>query len=85
MTAITQTVIIWDGMGEKDLGWRVVEGDHSQLDRKYMNAIDTSDDDCDTLFCLMFESSGELRTLNHDFNAMPHGEGTKIIVAGSLP
>lgn len=80
-----KTVVIWNEFGELDLGWFVVDGDYTELDRVYINSSICDEDDQDKLNTLVYEdeSLDMLFEPNTDFNLMPREH--PIIVAGFLP
>lgn len=80
-----KTVIIWNEFGERDLGWFIVDGDYSELDRVYINSAMCDEDDIDKLNNLVYgdETGDMLFEPNTDFNLMPREY--PIIVAGFLP
>lgn len=83
-----KTVVIYDQCGQEDLKFFIAEGDFSELNNKYINCTDTSDEDADKINNLLGykdDGSGELIDLLSEFPVQAVIDGAKVITVGFFP
>ncbi len=84
-----KTIIIWDSIGEEDIKFYVVEGDHTELNNVYVNSTkhdNYSEEELevaqDALMKLVGDFPPEARFPTNVILSFPD---TKVIVAGFIP
>lgn len=81
-----KTVIIYDQCGEDDIKFRVVDGDFTHLQGKYVNSVDTSDAEADEINTVVFDENWHLLgDFTTEFPVEAVREGAKVVVIGFLP
>ena len=60
-----KTIVIWDNC-DADLKFFVAEGDFRHLNRKYINSMDTTDEEVDEINALVFNEDGSTKVKMFD-------------------
>lgn len=82
-----KTVIIFDQLLEKPISFRVVEGDYSHLNNKYVNHFELDEIEEQEIMCLLYKNDeGDLfDDFTQTFPANQIDDQTVAIVVGFLP
>lgn len=81
-----KTVLIFDSVLEEPIKFLVVDGDLSHLHQKYLNSMDTTDQESDQINALVFDSDWHyVEEFVEEFPTEAVKQGAKVIVTGFLP
>lgn len=81
-----KTVLIFDSVLEEPIKFLVVDGDYSYLNQKYLNSMDTTDEESDIINALVFtEDWHYVDSFLEDFPVEVVQQGAKVVVVGFLP
>jgi len=80
-----KTIVIWDNC-DADLKFFVAEGDFRHLNRKYINSMDTTDEEVDEINALVFKEDGQYKVeMSDEFPVFTNPLAVPVVIMGFLP